>query len=230
MNKHIRLWAAIPIALCISGLTSADPLQILTTECASCHALESPDYEALGRSERVSRKAPPLFFAGNKYRAEWLLSFLQSPSALYAAGYFPDHKLLDTPDGDFPNEDELISHISLAEADAKEVSDYLMTLRPFDELVENDSYTEGTVAKRMGTMDFRKFKGCDACHQDDADNGGLSGPRLYDAWARLQPKYIASFLKDPMQWDPNTLMPVPQMNEQAVHKLVDYLKVLGEAE
>ena len=230
MNKHIRLWAAIPIAFCISGLTSADPLQILTTECASCHALESPDYEALGRSERVSRKAPPLFFAGNKYRAEWLLSFLQSPSALYAAGYFPDHKLLDTPDGDFPNEDELISHISLAEADAKEVSDYLMTLRPFDELVENDSYTEGTVAERMGTMDFRKFKGCDACHQDDADNGGLSGPRLYGAWARLQPKYIASFLKDPMQWDPNTLMPVPQMNEQAVHKLVDYLKVLGEAE
>lgn len=230
MTNRLVIWALAISAFGSAAYSAADPAQIVATQCASCHAIQRPDFEALGREERLTRKAPPLFFAGNKYRQEWLLSFLQSPSTLYAAGYFPRHKLLDTPEGDVPNIDELVSHISLPEAEAKEVSEYLMTLRPFDDLVTNDSYTEGNVAKRMGTMDFRKFKGCDACHQDAMDNGGLSGPRLYDAWSRLQPKYISSFLKNPLLWDPNTLMPVPQMNEQAAHKLVDYLKILGESE
>lgn len=230
MNKYRGLWSAIPIALGVSGLSWSDTAQTVAAQCASCHAIERPDYETLGRDERVRRVAPPLYFAGNKYREQWLLGFLQAPSTLYAAGYFPDHKLLDSAEGDLPNESALTNHISLSEAEAKEVTDFLMALRPFDQLIENDSYTEGKVAKRMGTMDFRKFKGCDACHQDDTDNGGLSGPRLYDAWIRLQPKYIASFLKNPLQWDPNTLMPVPQMNEQAAHKLVDYLRILGESE
>lgn len=230
MSNRFAMWALLLTALTNAGAVTADPAQRVAAQCASCHAIERPNYEALGRDERVTRKAPPLYFAGNKYREQWLLTFLQTPSTLYAAGYFPDHRLIESDEGDLPNESALTSHINLSEKDAKEVAAYLMALRPFDELVANDSYSEGKLAKRMGTMDFRKFKGCDACHQDAADNGGLSGPRLYDAWSRLQPKYIASFLKDPLQWDPNTLMPVPQMNEQAAHKLVDYLKVLGENE
>lgn len=230
MKNIVTFWVNAAIALGFAGLVSADPVQTLTTECASCHALQRPDFETLGKAERLTRTAPPLYFAGNKYRQEWLLSFLQSPSTLYAAGYFPDHKLLDTAEGDMPNDSALIRHVSLSAEDALEVSDYLMTLRPFDELVLNDNYVEGRVAKRMGSLDFRKFKGCDACHRDSTDNGGLSGPQLYDAWNRLQPRFISSFLKAPLQWDPNTLMPVPQMNESAIHKLVDYLKLLGESE
>ena len=230
MNHKVVLIALMTITLGAPALVLADAEQILVSQCASCHALERPDYEALGRGERLTRKAPPLYYAGNKYREPWLLNFLQTPGRLYAAGYFPDHKLLESAQGDVPNESALVSHIRLSQEDSLEVTNYLMGLRPFDELIDNDSYSDGSVSMRMGAMDFRKFKGCDACHQDAEDNGGLSGPHLYDAWTRLQPKYIASFLKNPLQWDPNTLMPVPQMNEQAAHKLVDYLKVLGEAE
>lgn len=230
MINRLALWALVLTAFSGTRLAHADPAQTVAAQCASCHAIQIPDYKALGRDERLTRKAPPLYFSGNKYREQWLLNFLQTPSTIYAAGYFPDHKLRESEEGDMPDASALTSHISLSATEAREVTDYLMALRPFDELVLNDSYTEGKVAKRMGTMDFRKFKGCDACHQDAVDNGGLSGPRLYDAWSRLQPKFISSFLKDPLQWDPNTLMPVPQMNEQSAHKLVDYLKVLGETE
>lgn len=214
--------------LSVSSILAAAPAEIVASQCASCHAVDKPDYATLGRAERLTRKAPPLYFAGNKYRQEWLTQYLQTPYTLYPSGYFPERHLLDTAEGDRPDADALVKHVSLSAADAAQVSEYLMALRPYDELIEQDNYEEGKVAKRMGSMDFRKFKGCDACHQDSTDNGGFSGPQLYDAWQRLQPEYLSSFLKKPLLWDPNTTMPVPQMNEQAVHKLVDYLKVLGE--
>ncbi|MCA9457268.1 MAG: cytochrome C [Pseudomonadales bacterium] len=221
------------MALCLSfitGYSHGAPADKVAELCGSCHALERPDYEAQGREERFSRKAPPLYFAGNKYRQEWLAAFLQAPYPLYPSGYFPESKLQDTADGDIPNENDLVTHLQLSESDASEVTDYLMNLQPYTEMLSQDNYSEGKVSLRMGTLDFRKFKGCDACHQDSEDNGGFSGPILYDAWSRLQPHYISAFLKNPLQWDPNTIMPVPQMNEQAVHKLVDYLKAIGEAE
>lgn len=206
----------------------AGPEEIVAEQCASCHALERPDYETLGRAERLTRKAPPLYFAGNKYRQEWLEQYLQSPYTIYPSGYFPQSAVSSTADGDVPDVAALHQHMQLAENDAVAVAGYLMELRPHDDLIAQDTYEPGTVAKRMGTMDFRKFKGCDACHQDATDNGGFSGPRLYDAWTRLQPAYISSFMLHSNEWDPNSIMPVPQMNEQAIHKLIHYLRALGD--
>ncbi|MDT8429672.1 MAG: c-type cytochrome [Pseudomonadales bacterium] len=210
-----------------SGAVLADGAVIAREQCASCHALERPDYDKLGLAERLQRKAPPLYYAGNKYRREWLLQQLQQPERIYPAGYFPLAPVLITEEGDMPDPAALIQHPALTAEQAAEVTDFLMSLRPYDDLIAADNYEPGKVAMRMAMMDFRKFKGCDACHQDAADSGGFSGPSLLNAWRRLQPEFLSSFTQNPRAWDPNSIMPVPQMNEAAIHKLVDYLKLIG---
>lgn len=226
LKTSLRIAPLLSMLLPLAGL--ADGASIVRDQCAECHAVERPDYEALGPTERLMRKAAPLYFAGNKYREEWLLQQLQQPARINPAGYLPNASVVNTEAGDIPDDDSLQEHVSLSAQDAADVTEYLMTLRPYDDLLAQSNYQPGNVAMRMGMMDFRKFKGCDACHQDVAGTGGLSGPELHTVWQRLQPAYIASFLQQPTAWDPNSIMPVPQMNEQAIHKLVDYLKLIGE--
>lgn len=216
--------------LLLSGTVLADGAAIAREQCAVCHALERPDFENLGLAERLQRKAPPLYYAGNKYRREWLLQQLQQPQRIYPAGYFPLASVLRTEEGDMPDPAALIQHPALAAGQAAQVTDFLMSLRPHEDLIAADHYEPGKVAMRMAMMDFRKFKGCDACHQDAVDSGGFSGPSLVDAWQRLQPAYLSSFTQNPRAWDPNSIMPVPQMNEAAIHKLVNYLKLIGGEE
>jgi len=227
MSRTYGLFAAA-LGLAVAGLVQADEAAVAAASCAGCHALEAPDYAVLGVGERVERKAPPLFFAGNKYREGWLAGWLQDPRSHYPAGYFPAAMAVtSTPQGDKSDAAALYQHESLDADTAQAVADHLMSLRPYDELVAAAGYSEGNVALRMGTMDFRKFKGCNACHQDAPGEGGLSGPVLYDARERLTPEYMMSFIKDPTAWDPNTIMPRLEMNDAAANKLVDYLRIIG---
>ncbi len=197
--------------------------------CGSCHALTKPDFAKTGIKERLERKAPPLWYAGNKYRDGWLAQWLQAPTRILPAGYFPNAAIRNTPEGDVPDPDKLHQHAALSGTEAAAIAAELMALKPHDALIAAVEYEPGTVAQRMGAMDFSKFKGCQACHQDAPDKGGLSGPQMYTAWQRLQPEYIVSFIKDPSAWDANTIMPRMEMNDAAIHKLADYLKLIGDA-
>lgn len=227
--KRTRIIATIA-GLLFTWQVQADGAATTQEQCAACHALSEPDFAALGLSERLERKAPPLYYAGNKYRPEWLQQWLQQPERIFPAGYFPNAALTSTEEGDVIDTAKLPQHLALDAATATEVSEYLLTLRARDALVADLTYTEGKQALRMATMDFRKFKGCDSCHQDAQGEGGFSGPVLYNAWQRLQPVYLLSFIKDPHAWDPNTIMPRMDMNDAAVSKLVDYLRMTGGEE
>ncbi|QIB66547.1 c-type cytochrome [Kineobactrum salinum] len=206
----------------------ADTGQWLQSECGSCHALEQPDYPALGHAERLTRKGPPLYYAGNKFHAGWLESWLQDPVRIRPAGVFPPGAVVPSEEGDLIDPANLEEHLVLDANQAKKAADYLMALRPHDELIAATSYEPGSVARRMGELNFTKFNGCDACHSDGPGYGGLSGPELYTAWQRLQPGFIASFIADPAAWDPHTLMPKTGLNDSAVERLANYLKLIGE--
>lgn len=206
----------------------ADGAELVESQCADCHALAQPDYDALGLDERAARVGPPLHYAGNKFRADWLVDWLQQPQRLRPGGVFAPAHAVSTPEGDVIDADTLIEHPALNASDAEAAAGYLMTLRPFDHLIEREDYAPGTVALRMGQMNFSKFKGCDSCHQDTPDFGGFSGPELYTAWQRLQPAFISSYIADPTAWDPHTMMPRGALNADEVHKLADYLKALAE--
>ena len=216
------------LALALSLPSHADGAAIARDQCAGCHALDNPDYASSPVAERRQRSAPPLYYAGNKYRQDWLVQWLQQPQRLHPAGYYPPDHIGSAENGDTVDTASLPAHPELDAGQAQQVAEYLMSLRAHSELIERDSYQPGTVALRMGMMDFRKFKGCDACHRDTPTDGGLSGPELHSAWQRLQPAYISSYIADPVAWDAHSMMPVMEMNDAAVHKLVHYLKALGE--
>ncbi|HEX2825858.1 MAG TPA: hypothetical protein VHP37_05900 [Burkholderiales bacterium] len=226
--KHFTLaCAAATLAFAVSPAARGDVGADVQQQCGGCHALAAPD-PAAGAAERAQRKAPPLHFAGNKFRRDWLVAWLQAPTTLRPAGVFPAALAKRGPKGDVVDAASLPKHPAIPAAQAGAVADHLMTLRPFDKLIQSEKYEPGTIAARMGQMNFGKFKGCDGCHRDAPDRGGVSGPELYTAWQRLQPAFISSYIADPVAWDPHTMMPKGDANAAAVHKLADYLKVIGE--
>ncbi|MEZ5565185.1 MAG: c-type cytochrome [Gammaproteobacteria bacterium] len=227
MKHLIGIGAAALLVTAMPLAATADVAADVQAQCGSCHTM-THDYATAPLIERADRKAPPLDYAGNKFQRTWLASWLQNPTRIRPAGEFPSAHVKSGPDGDVIDENSLIKHPAVAAAEAEAMADYLMTLKPFDNLIEAETYEPGTIAKRMGQMNFGKFKGCDACHQDSAGVGGLSGPELYTAWQRLQPAFIASYMGNPVAWDPHTLMPKGDLNAASVKKIADYLKVIGE--
>lgn len=222
----IILWSF----LCSAGVAAdvAKGMALVQGQCAGCHALQPVDGPDTDILERSLRKAPPLNYAGNKFRQDWLVDWLQEPTRLRPAGYYPPHYIIAGPDGDIVDKEKLPAHPKLSKDEATAASAYLMTLRPADERIAAVTYEPGNMSLRMGQMNFGKFNGCDACHRDAPDFGGLSGPELYTAWDRLQPKFIASFIAEPVAWDRHTLMPDHGLKAAVVKKLSDYLKTISE--
>lgn len=224
--RAFGLLAGLALCLPLAAFASAE---LVETQCAGCHALTRPDYDALDITERAERKGPPLYYAGNKYREEWLVEWLQRPERIWPGGVFAPAHAISTPEGDVIDAASLPEHPKLSAADAESAAGYLMTLRPFDELIAAQAYEPGTIALRIGQMNFSKFKGCDSCHRDAPDYGGVSGPELYSAWERLQPGFVAAYISDPVAFDPHTMMPKAGLPPEEVKKLADYLKALSEA-
>jgi cytochrome c1 len=56
----------------------------------------------------------------------------------------------------------------------------------------------------------------------------LSGPDLSDAFDRLRPEFLASFIAKPQAWDPVAPMPGYGLEPGEVGKLVAYLRLLSE--
>lgn len=210
------------------GSARADTAADVESRCGSCHQLQPPAKDAL--AARSERKAPPLYYAGDKFREDWLSQWLQDPIRVRPAGDFPPAHVKAGADGDVVDPQTLIEHPALDAATAKRFATHLMSLTPKSELLGKESYKPGRISERMGAMDFVKFKGCGACHRDTPEYGGVSAPELYTAWQRLQPAFIASYIRDPVVWEPNSLMPNKHLKTQQIHKLVDYLRVIGEKE
>lgn len=79
----------------------------------------------------------------------------------------------------------------------------------------------------MGKLSFNKLRGCVACHQGEDGKGGLSGPELTDAGARLQPDFIAAYTAGPQRFDQHIWMPTLTLKDQDIQRLTAYLSQLG---
>ena len=209
------------------GGAGTDMAAFVKENCLACHAVkpgDGPSHSAATRAEL----GPPLYYAGDKYREEWLREWLQGPERIRPAGYYPPAHVRATPEGDVIDEASLVSHPVLDATLAEEVAGYLMTLTFYADRLAEEDYEPATVPLRMARLDFRRFKGCVACHKDVEGEGGVSGPELYSAWRRLQPEFIVSFVRSPGQWNSDTMMPVLEMNDAAIHRLANYLKTIAE--
>ena len=209
-----------------AAASAADGRAILEGQCASCHNLTGPAPSTL--EQLWARKAPDLFYAGNKYREAWLKSWLQTPTRIRPAGEFYEDHIHRGPKGDEIDTASLPEHPKLSAADAAAVASELMRLHPLDRLTNAEKIEPGTVSRSMGEMAFDKFLGCTACHEIEPGYGGLSGPELYTAGRRLQPEFIASYIRSPQAWDPKIWMPNKHVSDPNIVKLVRYLEVLSE--
>lgn len=216
---------AMMLALLCSGTARAAG-EMLHKECAGCHNLNGPVAQTL--KEAFAKKGPDLSYAGNKYRQEWLVAWLQKPQRIRPAGvYYGDH-IKPGPKGDEIDPATLGDHVAVSREDAAAIAAELMKLRPHDDLIAKEKIAPGTIVKQMGEMNFDKFWGCMACHLIEPDYGGFSGPELYTAAQRLQPEFIASFIRSPQAWEPKTWMPNKGVSDSAIQKMVQYLEVLGK--
>ena len=218
--------ATLVVTLATSSLHAADIAEAVATDCGACHQLTGPAATEL--QSLPDRGGPPLFYAGNKFREDWLVTWLQDPTRIRPAGDYPPAHVVTGSGGDEIDEETLVDHPALPAETALEVATYLMTLTPHDQLIAAEDYTPQNIPETLGAMDFVKFKGCAACHRDTPELGGVSGPELYTAWARLQPEYIVSYIRNPIAWEPLSLMPNKHLQTEAIHKLANYLRVISE--
>lgn len=229
MTIKINLLALIAgVSMSIATVSvRADAVAGVLSDCMACHAVTQPAEMTL--DERMKRIGPSLFYAGNKYQAEWLESWLQNPTRLHPAGVYYGQHVVVTDEGDIVSESDLVTHPKLNQQQAQEATKALMTLQAKSELVADLKPGEiKKASRRMGSMNFRKFKGCASCHRDSADDGGVSGPELYTAFERFQLTYLISYMQNPQAWEPKSLMPNQHLKQKDVEKLVGYLKTLSE--
>jgi len=199
---------------------------VLQKECASCHNISGPVAQTL--KQAFAKKGPDLSYAGNKYRQEWIESWLQKPVRIRPAGmYYGDH-IKHGAKSDEIDPSALDNHKALSKDEAAAVAAELMKLKPHSDLLTKEKIEPGSITKQEGEMNFDKFWGCMACHLIEPEYGGLSGPELYTAAKRLQPEYIASFIRNPQAWEPKTWMPNKGASDGFIVKMVRYFDVLSK--
>lgn len=198
---------------------------VLQKECASCHNLTGPAAQTL--QEAFSKKAPDLFYAGNKYRQQWLIDWLQKPLRIRPAGMYYGNHIKPGVQSDEIDTATLSNHAALSKESATAIASDLMKLKPHDDLIAKEKIEPGSISKQMGELTFNKFLGCMACHLIEPEYGGFSGPELYTAATRLQPEFIASFIRSPQAWQPKSWMPNKHLSDVNIQKLVRYLESLS---
>jgi hypothetical protein len=219
-----RIILAALLGLSGTGFATAEVM--LQKDCASCHNITGPVAQSL--QEAFAKKGPDLSYAGNKYRQEWIASWLQKPTRIRPAGMYYGNHIKTGAKSDEIDLSTLTTHVALAKVDATAIAAELMKLKPHDDLIAKEKIEPGTITKQMGEMNFDKFWGCMACHLIEPEFGGLSGPELYTVANRLQSEFIASYIRKPQAWEPKTWMPNKEVSDGSILKMLRYFEVLSK--
>ncbi len=216
---------AFVLALAATPTLAADlGKDLLKARCAACHELSGP--AAATVSELRARKGPDLFYAGNKYRADWMVGWLQKPKRIRPAGmFYLDHIKPGTKQDEI-DATSLKPHVALTAIDAAAATEALMAFKVNSKLLADKAFVPGP--SPMGEMSFDKFYGCMACHQIEPGFGGRSGPQVYTAGRRLTTAFMVSFIRDPQAWNPKSLMPNKHVPEANIPKLVNFMIELAK--
>jgi len=200
-------WAVWPPAV-----SRALPLEGLG--CDACHRL-------LAEAPLENRKAPDLYYAGDKLRKEWVVKFLMRPVVLRKAGFFTAPGFLAGEGGGAP-------HPALGEADATKAADELAALKiPGLATGLIDGEPQSKVERVKAKILFERDLGCIACHEGinlaGQARGGVSGPSLAGAGDRLQADWLVHWLTTPEKFIEKSRMPVFHLDAETLNPLVKYI-------
>jgi mono/diheme cytochrome c family protein len=208
---------------------AASGSEILQGQCASCHALSKPSDASL---ERLwARKGPDLWYAGVKFKKDWLVQWLQAPTVIRPAGvmYRKAVKAAGAGTADVIDASEVPAHMKLGAADAAAAADALLALGADAGLVQKGAFKQEAANSSMAALLFNKLRGCSSCHAAKSDGPPHSGPELFTAGDRLQPDYVVEYIRDPQKFDPHIWMPKLELTDGDVQKLTGYLMTLKQA-
>ncbi len=212
--------------VCIGPGMAADGDAILEKHCATCHEINGPAAQTV--EELWQRQGPDLFYAGSKYKREWLSNWLVKPRRIRSAGYLFFQHIKPGDKRDIVDASGLRPHPALSPAEAESVTTALMALKAKPGEIKAGDFKGGSIAIGFGEMVFDKFNGCMACHEIEPGYGGLSGPEVYTVARRLQEDYLVSFIRNPQAWNPKTPMPNKHTAEPNIQKIVQYLVALAK--
>src|SRR3989338_211575 len=174
-------------------------------KCGSCNKMQGPQDKTI--ADVLKRKAPDLFYAGSKFKTEWLEKFLQKPTIIRPAGTVYLNNIKKDEIGDVK---PCASNVSAKEA--HEVTEYLMTLK--EPTMKTGVIVDESFSKAKAKVLFGQKEGCSGCHRDKADSGGTSCTTLYNAGERLNPDWVFDFLKNPQKYDPKIWMPRRELSDE----------------
>jgi mono/diheme cytochrome c family protein len=203
------------------------PPALYEQNCLSCHAVSQAAKVAI--EARSSLKGMPLWFAGSKFKRQWLEAWLAAPQPIFGVRWGSLEK-------------GAYDHPAVDAGQAKQLAAYLMTL--VDDRVKTG--TSPPLPKSRGKRRsflsrtaqlFEKHQGCYACHRylnkRGQELGGFSGPSLVEASQRVQADWVHTFLKDPRRYYPNGKCPIPgdkafnQYSDENRSALATYIVNLG---
>ncbi|MEO5330981.1 MAG: cytochrome c [Magnetococcus sp. YQC-5] len=182
--------------LALPGQAQAAGEQVFNDKkCTECHYTKGPSKENT-IAEKLAQKGPELWYAGDKFQAPWLAKWLSDPKPIRPLKM---NSLTEKNAGDHPK---------LSEAEAKEVSEFLMGLKSGQ--VKAGVITPSSSVK--GKQVFAKKMPCSACHpfpdSDGKVTGGLTAPTFVGAKERLNPDWILAYMTNPKLFKPVKSMPV----------------------
>ena len=214
----IKMMALALIGLVGIGLTNTlalDGRTIVKNKCVSCHNITGPAPDTF--KGILKRKGPDLFYAGSKFKREWLLRWIQKPSIIRPAGVMYLNNIVTRKGKDRIDKGAVKPCPSkLGRAEAEAVTGFLMTLK-------DSTMPAGVIdlAKRLrkskALMTFASKYPCIGCHTirfKGKIRGGKSGPDLRSAGTRLNPDWVYARIKNPQYWDPKTWMPKIEMSHK----------------
>lgn len=222
------MWKPLSTLIACAALAAfpakAQPAAALKSECASCHALEKPAAPSVQRL--WERKGPDLWYAGDKFNRDWLVAWLQHPTTIRPGGVFWRAYAVPGEPRDTLDASAQKPHPAVDAAKAAALADALMQLKSGQ--VTAGSFNGQGVNMQMGALAFSKLRGCASCHQDKPGSGGLSGPSLAEAGARLNPDFVFAYVKDPQAFDAHVWMPRTALSDQDLQRLTAYVASLGK--
>lgn len=194
LSKTLGL-ALLVVSTIPNSAIAADGNKVFqANKCVDCHYTQGPAREKT-IADQLKKKGPELWYAGSKFQKDWLEGWLQKPAVIRPMQY---NSVTEKNPGNHPK---------LAAADAKVVSDYLMTLTSAE--VKAGSIKPKKSPK--GKLIFKKKMPCGGCHQYTSRKkvkGGMTGPSLIGVKKRLNPDWIYAYLKNPKVFKPVKMMPI----------------------
>lgn len=169
--------------------------------CVRCHTVGIPG----GGKMTATDHPPSLEHIASKTTREWIYAWLKNPQAYAASSTMPNFQLSDD--------------------DARDISAYLISQSTTVDAAAAPEPKGGAAGGDGSSLYGESF--CASCHamQNAAGMlvGGNVGPELTKVGSKVKPEWLKSWLYDPGQWSPHTVMPHYRFDGKQIALLSQYL-------